>query len=92
MKAKTLDPEAIYQIKRKQICGYNYAIGYDEGRFIQVRVLAGPDPMGNYKCTTRGNNSQHLGPGGGWEGESIIYLPPSDLEKIAEKSKKIISA
>lgn len=77
-----LDPSKIYAIKPRQVGGYNYAVDYHRGNVIHVRILEGPNELGAYKVTTRGQGGEHLGPGGGWTGDSILFLRPSDLEEI----------
>jgi hypothetical protein len=58
-----------YRLRRQSFGGYDHRSDYDEGKFIHVRVLCGPDRFGSYECTTRGEDGQHLGPGGGWSPE-----------------------
>jgi len=80
-----LDKTKVYRIRPRQLGGFLYQVAYAEGDFIHVRVLEGPDQHGRYKMTTRDENGEHLGPGGGWIGESIIYLWPFDVEDISGK-------
>ena len=84
MEAAEINPEKVYRIARRQIGGYLYSVDYDEKRFIHVRILNGPDEGGFFDVTTRGEDGRHLGPGGGWHGDSTLTLHASDLEKIGE--------
>jgi len=80
---KELEQNKVYRVKRRDIGGLRYTLMYDEGKFIHVRVLEGPGPDGRYTTTTRGEDGQHLGPGGGWEGMSGLFLWPFEVEEIA---------
>ena len=71
----TLQPGEIYRIKRDIYGGYNHCPDYDEGRFIHVKIISGPDEFGCYVCTTRNDSGQHLGPGGGWSAEYEKQYP-----------------
>jgi hypothetical protein len=76
--------DRVYRIARRDIGGFRYTVAYDDGDFIHVRVLEGPNQFDLYRCTTRdARGEKHLGPGGGWEGASEINLSSSDLEEIA---------
>lgn len=79
---KKIEIGKIYRIAKQDIGGYRYSFDYDEGNFIHVRVLEGPDNYGKYTVTTKGEDGQHLGPGGGWHGESELHLTKYDLEEI----------
>ena len=76
----------IYRLRRGLDGGYNHIPDYDEGRFIHVQILSGPDEHGIYQGTTFGPDGKHLGPGGGWTAE---YDPTAcrffgrELERIA---------
>ncbi|MBI4176294.1 MAG: hypothetical protein HY518_03750 [Candidatus Aenigmarchaeota archaeon] len=85
MADKILKPGDVFRIRRMQIGGYRYFMDYDEGHYIHVRTLEGPERFGTYKVTTRGEDGKHLGQGGGWTGDSVLYLHPSDLEPIEQK-------
>jgi len=84
MDVTNFDTTKIYQIKPIQIGGYLHNVDYHKGNYIRVRVLEGPAELGRYKLTTRGVDGEHLGPGGGWAGESVLYLHPFDLEEFEE--------
>jgi hypothetical protein len=90
-KSEGLEVGEVKRVKSMQIGGYNYPIDYQEGYFIHVRVLSGPNEFGEYKVTTRGEDGKHLGPGGGWFGDSLLYLHLSDLESIPNKYHKQIA-
>lgn len=83
---KTLEIGSVHRMARRDIGGLRYTVLYDEGDFIHVRVLEGPDTLGRYKATTRGKDGQHLGPGGGWTGESTIMVTASCVEEIPQNS------
>lgn len=80
---KSLEIGHIYRLKRMQLGGYNYPLDYDRGFYIDVRVLEGPGPFtfGRYKVTTRKEDGKHIGSGGGWIGDSVLYVHPSDVEE-----------
>jgi hypothetical protein len=71
-----------YRLKPRQIAGLRYDVMYEEGNFIDVRILAGPDQRGLYEATTRGKDGKHLGKGGGWKGPSKIDVHPCQVEDI----------
>jgi len=72
----------IYRLARMDIGGYRYSIDYDNREFIHVRVLEGPLTFNFFKVTTRGEDGEHLGPGGGWSDDGIQHFFPSELEVI----------
>lgn len=77
----------IYRIRRMRFLDFyrDYPVDYDLGLCLYVRSLEDtPDKYGIYKFTTRGEDGEHLGPGGGWLGDSILYLKPSCLERITD--------
>ena len=82
---ETLKIGGIYRVSKRWggIGGYRYAPDYDDGDFIHVRVLEGPDKYDFYKTTTRGEDGEHLGEGGGWKGDSLLWVHPSVLEEIS---------
>lgn len=82
-----LEAGTVYRLKRNYpfVGGYNYPLAYDKGLFIHLRVLSGPDAQGFYDVTTKGEDGRHLGPGGGWGGESKLTIRPSSAEEIPLK-------
>ena len=78
----------VYRLRHQDLGGYLHSVDYDQGRFIHVRILAEPDDRGVYDCTTRGDDGQHLGPGGGWSREYEqkygCRFSASQLEPIPE--------
>ena len=84
MQVKTIKVGDIYRIRRRQIGGCSYQKNYDGGLFIHVRVLEVSKVSRRCKVTTRGRDGKHLGPGGGWEGESTLSLWIWDLEEIGD--------
>jgi len=85
---ESLEIGEVYRLQRQDLGGYLHSVDYDEGRFIHVRILAGPNERGVYDCTTRGDDGKHLGPGGGWsleyEQQSGMRFTANQLEPIPE--------
>ncbi len=81
-----LQPGEQYRIARADLGGYRYSVDYDEGNFIQVKIVSGPTATGLYRCTTFGDDGKHLGPGGGWtrdyEQNGGCTFHRSDLEPL----------
>ena len=59
----------VFRLRPGTYLGYDHGPDYDKGNFIHVKVLSGPDRFGSFECTTRGDDGNHLGPGGGWSKE-----------------------
>ncbi len=85
---ESLEIGGVYRLRRQDLGGYRHSVNYDEGLFIHVRILAGPNERGFYECTTRGDDGKHLGPGGGWspdfEKKHGIRFTANQLEPIPE--------
>lgn len=86
-----LDLGQTYRLVRGNFGGYNHAPMYDEGLHIHVKILSGPNEFGIYQGTTRDDQGQHLGPGGGWSPqyeEQICRFRRSELETIPARHEK----
>ena len=77
-----LDVGKRYRLKKQDILGLRYSLMYDEGQYIHVRILEGPDHAGRYIATTRDENGKHIGPGGGWTGTSELKITADRVEII----------
>jgi hypothetical protein len=77
-----LTPGTIYRLKPQLIGGRDYGAMYERGEFIYIRILSGPNPKGLYKATTRDEDGNHLGPGGGWKYDNDLLIRPYQVEEI----------
>jgi hypothetical protein len=62
--------------------GLGYEQAYKQGRYMDVRVIAGPNAIENYLVDTRDAHGAFIGTAGGWAGDSDRWIPAHYCEEL----------
>jgi hypothetical protein len=74
----------VYRVKPKKVEGIDYPALYEQGYFIDIRVLKKLTSMGMLEISTRDENGVTLGSCLEWNPEKD-YLFAMDLEEIVDE-------